>query len=75
FALGSAMRPSATDKKSFSIVSCPILACSSFTLGPVSVFLSLEHFLCVLKHLFLPFRDLGRMHLKPLCQFRKRAAP
>ncbi len=28
------MRPSATDKKSFSIVNCPIFACNSLTLGP-----------------------------------------
>src|SRR5664280_3123375 len=33
FALGSPMRPSALDKKSFSIASCPILAWSSFTFG------------------------------------------
>ncbi len=43
FALGSPMRPSAPDKKSFSIANCPILACSSLMSGPVSAFLSLEN--------------------------------
>ena len=36
FALASSMRPSATDKKSFSKVSCPIFACMSLIVGPVS---------------------------------------
>src|SRR5262245_2357453 len=34
FALASSIRPSAMDKKSFSMASCPIFACRSLTLGP-----------------------------------------
>src|SRR5262249_61102095 len=34
FALASSIRPSAMDKKSFSMVSCPIFACRSLMLGP-----------------------------------------
>src|SRR5271169_1237511 len=43
FALGSAMRPSATDKKSFSIANCPILPCNSLTSGPDASCLSLAN--------------------------------
>src|ERR1035437_11002393 len=42
FALGSPMRPSALDKKSFSIASCPILAWSSFISGSFSECLPLS---------------------------------
>ncbi|MBN1265070.1 MAG: hypothetical protein JXA25_06240, partial [Anaerolineales bacterium] len=41
FELGSFMRPSATDKKSFSIASCPILAWNSLISGLAAGFLPL----------------------------------
>src|SRR5208282_1489431 len=41
FALGPAIRPSAPDKKSFSMANCPIFACRALTSGPVSSCLSL----------------------------------
>jgi hypothetical protein len=72
FALASSIRPSATAKKSFSIASCPIFACRSFTLGPTLLPARGKYLSGFAEKLCLPLRDLVRVHVEAMGKLGER---
>jgi hypothetical protein len=72
-ALSNPTLVSAPSKKSFSSVTCPILACSSLRSTGASRGPDLpKHIGCGLAQRFLPLGDLVGVHIKSLCQLRQR---
>jgi len=65
------MRPSATDKKSFSMANWPDLGMEFLHIGHCRFLFLVEDLGCPLQELFLPLRDLGGMDLEALGQFHQ----